>query len=295
MPGQGDPLHLVLVAFEGFVAAVVFAVQLVALASNRAAVARGWRRGLALGAVLAVLAVPQCVSTAFFLDPGAMLEDLGQGGALPESVVLFGVGFGLLVGLAGSLLQAGWLGLMACVAEGEWGRLLPGRPLYLGSSPRRGPRLAACAGFGLGVGIASAALFFALGVDLGQGLAELAAYFPGLASASPLARGLIAMPLLCAAAIGEEVGFRGALLGFLWRVGGDRRWARVGAVVVVTGTWALLHLSVTDAPGLKVGQIALVGLALCWIARREGLGAAIAAHLALNLGGLAGALAMGAV
>jgi membrane protease YdiL (CAAX protease family) len=81
------------------------------------------------------------------------------------------------------------------------------------------------------------------------------------------------------------------LLGFLLAVGGRGRLGPIAAVVLTTLVWALLHLSMTDAPMIKLGQIAFVGLLLAALARRGGLGEAILAHLGLNVAGAATALA----
>ena len=121
----------------------------------------------------------------------------------------------------------------------------------------------------------------------------LAEYFPGLAEACPSVRVLVALPMGIYAALAEEIVFRGALLGFLLRVGRERRGAVVVGALVTSIAWAMLHLGATDMPLLKLVQIFLLGLGLAALTRRWGLEAAIMAHLGTNLAGLAGMAVLG--
>ncbi|MFH1468609.1 MAG: CPBP family intramembrane glutamic endopeptidase, partial [Pseudomonadota bacterium] len=128
------------------------------------------------------------------------------------------------------------------------------------------------------------------GVTAGRDLAPRAATCPGRAAQPWASQTLLRLAMGGAAAVTEEVAFRGLLLGFLLATLGRRRWGPAAAGLVTALVWAAMHLGMTDAPLLKAGQITLVGLLLAELTRRWGLGAAVATHLGLNLAGAGTAL-----
>ncbi len=288
---EGGTDQLLISSAEGLVNLLLLGALLVLLAFHRDSVVAWWRRGLVVGAIVLLLAVPQLLSTFVYLDIGTMLSDLG----LPrlEWAVRLGSLAGLGLGLVSSLLGACWIVLVYCVAVGEWTRLRPQTPILAGRLPPEPTRLAVSAAVGAVAGVGFTLWFHHLGVEAGQGLEQLQAYYPGLAEASPMTRALTALPYVTSAALTEEIVFRGALLGFLLRVGKERGWVVVSAAVAVSLVWAMLHLSVTDAPSLKLLQIGLLGLVLAEIARRWNLESAILAHLGLNLAGLVTMVVLG--
>ncbi len=284
-------LPVLIAALEGVVNLLLLGALLLLLALHRQSVVRWWRGGLVVAGVVLLLAVPQHLSTFVYFDIGAMLGELG----LPrlEWAVRLGSWAGLFLGLFASSLAAGWTALVYCVAVGEWSRLRPGTDVLAGRPPAPTSRLWIAAGAGALVGVAFSLLFHWLGVEAGQGLEQLQVYYPSLAEAGPLTKALTALPYVSSAALTEEIVFRGALLGFLLRAGKERGWVIVAATVVVSLLWASLHLSATDAPLLKFGQITLIGFALAELTRRWNLESAILAHLGLNLAGLATMVVVG--
>lgn len=288
MLGSAGPL--LLAAIEGGVELLVFAVLLVLLVQGRDLVERHWRRGLVVAVLVLVLAVPQHLSTMFYIDPARMMGEELFGGSAELETIARGVTIGsIAVGAVfGTLLRMGWYLLVTCIAVGAWQTLRPAAPLLGSGLGAKARRLLGGLGIGLVVGAGSTLLFHGLEVDSGQALKQLAAYYPGLVDAGAGTRALVALPLSLTAALTEEIVFRGALLGALLRWGKERGWVIVAAVLSTSALWALLHLSLTDAPGLKLIQIFILGLGFAEITRRWGLEAAILAHLGLNVAGLVG-------
>lgn len=292
---SGELFHLALAALEGGIDLAVLAALVALLAVHRESIRAHWRRGLVVGGMVLLLAVPQHLTTLLYLEP----ERLMGGSALFDSPSLKHVAHGatfagvVLGAVLGTAIRMLWYTAVCCVAVEEWRRLRPSWPLLGDALVARCRPMGLALALGLAAGAISTLVFHLQAVDAGRALQQLAEYFPGLAEASPGMRVLVALPLGVYAALVEELVFRGALLGFLLRVGRERRWVVAAALVLTSITWALLHLSVTDAPGLKLLQIFLVGLGLAAITRKWGLEAAILAHLGLNLAGLAGMLVLG--
>ena len=287
-------LSSLLTLLESGVDLGVTACLIALLVLHRDSVKLHWRRGLVVGLLVLGVVVPQNLTTIFYISPDRMVGDLGPQGLeeIMEGAALAGVIIGATVGTAARVI---WYTVITCVVVAEWQRLRPDAPL-LGQAllaRARARPLALALGMGLLAGALSAWIFDLIQVDMGQAIELLQEYFPGLAESSAGTRVLVALPLGVYAALVEELVFRGALLGFLLRVGRERRWVVLASSVVTSLTWALLHLSVTDMPLVKLTQIFLIGLGLAAIARRWGIEAAILAHLGLNLAGLAGMLVLG--
>ena len=147
---------------------------------------------------------------------------------------------------------------------------------------RRG--VVAAALFGVVAGVASAVAFEALGVKESESLKKvLEKFFPHLDSASLYVSTPVVLLFTMAAAVTEELSYRGVVMGFIQRLS-PRSWtAAITAAVVSAFLWAVLHLNITDAPAVKFIQIFALGLVFAWFARRFCIGAAIAAHLGLNV------------
>ncbi len=286
---------LLLTAVEGSVEVLVMAGLLVLLVRGRDALLAHWRRGLVVALLVLLMAVPQHLATMVFVDSRQLMGAVELPTNADIERLLHGATLGsIAVGaVATTLLRMGWYGLISCVAVATWASLRPGEPL-LGSGlrTRMGPLLA-CLGLGVLAGALSAWLFHALRVDAGQALQRLASFYPRLAEAEVTTRALVALPWSMSAALTEEIVFRGALLGALLGWAGQRRGPVIAAVLCSSLLWALLHLSLTDAPVLKLAQIFLLGLALAAVTRRWGLDAAILAHLGLNAAGLVGLVLLG--
>jgi len=283
----------VLALLESGVDLAVTGCLIALLVLHRDSVKLHWRRGLVVGLLVLGVVVPQNLTTIFYISPDRMVGDLGPQGLedIMEGAVLAGVIVGSTVGTA---MRVIWYTVLTCVVVTEWQRLRPDAPLLGQALLARVRPLSLAFGLGLLAGALSAWIFDLIQVDMGRAIELLQAYFPGLAESSVGTRVLVALPLGVYAALVEELVFRGALLGFLLRVGREQRWVVVAASVATSLAWALLHLSVTDMPLIKLTQIFLIGLGLAAIARRWGIEAAILAHLGLNLAGLAGMLVLGA-
>ncbi len=292
---HSEPWLLLLGLVEAGVDLLVLGVIVVVLALNADSMKLHWRRGLVVGALLLLLLIPQHITTIVFIEPSElfggnpMMDDPGMERVM-RGATLFGVTVGALVG---TVIRVVWYSAITCVAVQEWSRLRPDGPLLGQRWGQRAGGLLVALAIGLAAGVLSSVLFHLLDIDTGKAIELLQAYFPGLAEAGPGLRALVATPLGLYAAVAEEIAFRGVLLGFLLRLGRERPWVVLVAAVTTSMAWALLHLSLTDAPGIKLVQIFLIGLGLVWITRRWGLEAAILAHMGLNVAGLLGMLVLG--
>ncbi len=290
----GSTAQFLVTVAEVLVTVGTFVLLLTLMAEHRAGVRRHWRRGLLVSLALLALAVPQLASTLFFIDSDAIVSHLGLGGSpLADSqrdgAVMVGVALGAVFTAS---LRAGWYCLVFCAVSSEWRRLRPESPAMFGGLLTK-PRQLWLPFLGGGVAAAlSAGLFAALEVEMGSALRALQEWYPRLADSDPGVLALVALPVAVTAVITEELVFRGALLGFFLRILGEGPWGAAWAAVLSSAAWAAVHLSVTDAPGIKFTQIFLLGLVFAALARRWRIEAAMMAHLGLNLMGLVWVVAL---
>jgi membrane protease YdiL (CAAX protease family) len=108
-------------------------------------------------------------------------------------------------------------------------------------------------------------------------------FFPGLATSPFWVQFAAVLSMASAAALVEEMIFRGGILGFFLRITGNKTCTAWFIIAAVSLLWAVLHIPNTDKPGAKILQIFLLGLACGALMRRWGLGSTIAAHLTLNI------------
>ena len=137
--------------------------------------------------------------------------------------------------------------------------------------------------FGVGAALVTLVVFGLLGVRESEYVRALSDM---VAEGSSFGRALLypaSLLAVIAAAIVEEIVFRGVLLGWLVALFRERRGPTNFAIVLSAGIWALGHLANTDSPALKVAQVFIIGLVLGEFARRRGLKAAIAGHVSLNI------------
>ncbi|MHC4249853.1 MAG: lysostaphin resistance A-like protein [Planctomycetota bacterium] len=154
------------------------------------------------------------------------------------------------------------------------------RPCAAGAA-RRG--VVAAALFGVVAGVASCIVFDALDVKESETFRRFVdSMFPNIESASPWVRMSVFLSFAMAAAVAEELTFRGVVMGFVQRLSPGRTMA-IAAATVSASLWAVEHLNITNAPMVKFAQILLLGFAFAWFARRYRIEAAIAAHLGLNV------------
>jgi membrane protease YdiL (CAAX protease family) len=147
--------------------------------------------------------------------------------------------------------------------------------------------------YGLGFGLLSALVFWALDVKAGAALELVKRLFPKLAQLELPLSLTVMLPAVLLAAVSEELVFRGLMQGWLTRwLGGTRSAVRV-SVGVSSALWAFAHWGNTDQPWLKVGQIFLCGLGLGALTRRYSVEASIVAHAVINLVAVAACLSLG--
>jgi membrane protease YdiL (CAAX protease family) len=261
----------------------LIAFVLVMAVLHRRALRRHWRTGLLIGLICFALMLPSAVFSLQRLD----MEGLARQTGVPLEFVrvMFWAAILLAVGLM--VLRVGWLMLVYVVAAAEWELLRGDRFGGLGAGHSRWRELALPAAFGVGVALASVIAFELLGVRESRAIRTMQEMLH-LGGAAPPALWLVpALPAMTAAALAEEVLFRGALLGALLRaISSTRAGGRLGVVVpvlVVSVVWGLMHVLNTDAPLIKGAQVFAIGVCLCELARRRSLDAAIAAHAALNV------------
>ena len=284
---DASSLQPLLAGVEGLLNLLLFGFLLLVLLQQREGVRRRWRAGLGVALLVLLLDLPRLLVHALCLDVEHLRALAGLPAlAAPQGPLPWPV-LALLAGLGTSALQAGWVGLLGCAALAEWEHLRAGRGVLSG---RRA--LLGAAGAGLLLGFAAGFAFAALGVGAGPAMEPIEACLPALASAERAPWLAVALPVALGAALGEELIFRGALLGWALRRARGRAWGTALAVAGVTLAWSLLHLTATDAPLLKLAEIAPLGLLLAEAARRWGLGAAVAAHLAFNAAGVAASFSL---
>ncbi len=266
--------------------ALVLLVLVVAV-HHRDQVGRHWTTGLALSALVTLLVAPSQVVTVMYLDvvtvlgevdvPEPMLDDAR---ATMGWAVAFGVALSAVVGLVGRTL----LVPVAIAAEPE----RPPFPLITGHSGAFGGWwLALPASAALGV--ASAALFWVLGVGESDVLKQQQAWLLGVdVDSSGYVLG-VGVPFALGAAVSEELWFRGVLQRWLApRVGG------VLAVLATTALWTLGHAGSADHVALELGQVGLLGLVLGGLERRYSVEACIVAHAGFNASVVLVGFALGA-
>jgi membrane protease YdiL (CAAX protease family) len=246
-----------------------------------------WRGGLLFGGLAALVALPSSIIALIYLDLGRLFEAQtppGQAPAMPAEMypiikVLGGV-FGLVIVAMG----VGLRGVYYHVAANEWARIRGNRKEGL-----LGPRQSRVLGLlvGMAVGLlclkATVVAFEYWQVGDSEEVDRYERLFPGLAESSRWIQGAAFLSLASAAALIEEMVFRGGILGFFLRITGNKTvwaWCIIAGVAFL---WAILHIPNTNKPAAKVLQIFLMGLACGGLMRRWGLGSAVAAHLALNV------------
>jgi len=257
----------------------ILAFFIIFMVQNIGTFRRFWKRGLVIGAVLALLGLPATIFMGSCLDlskiPG--LERLP-----PEmhTVLLIVMA---VAALAVTVLMVPLRLVYFHVAAAEWERVKPqAMPLLGGTGPAPWKAIGLGALLGLGISAISLILFAALHVQESADIKRFSAMFPGLADPKSLGSALLLGLMVAQMGAIEELIFRGGMLGVLLRLSGQRRWAVAGSVVAVSLLWALLHWQNTDAPLFKVGQIFVIGLILAQLIRKTCLEATIAAHASLN-------------
>jgi membrane protease YdiL (CAAX protease family) len=233
------------------------------------------REGVILGVLFLVLSLPGTILSAVFLDLSKMLPPnlVGVGPMLGALASVMSFVF-LLVGAVHIPLKAA----VASMATPERSPF----PLLSGRGERyRGWTVAVAIG-GI-AGVISIVVFDVLGIKAGSAFQMFQMMFPGLSAHPRPLVVLASIPALIAAAVYEEILYRGVLQAWLVRWLGDSS-GRVAASIALTSiVWAVAHAANADPMLPKLIQIVLLGFLFGGLARRYSVEASIMAHIALNV------------
>ena len=242
-----------------------------------------YRTAVAVGVCFFVLLGPSLVFRLVYFDLQAFTEQLKRGGA-PRELAALSLRIGPALGIGLYVLRIGWYIIIYYVAASEWRRVDPGAsPLLQGAERARTAPLVGGLALGVVAGVASTVALKALDADISAPFKKMMVIFPGAESASFATRVPIVLVTLVTFAVIEELLFRGVMFGFLLRVCGRGRLPVLFSAIAVSFVWAILHMQNTNAPLVQCTQIFVVGLVLCWLARKGNVESAIAAHVGLNL------------
>lgn len=249
-------------------------VLIVAL-SHRQTTRRHMKQGAIVATVYCLLSLPGMFASAFWLDPARVMPSIDpRFGLILRAAIVVG-------SVAGALLAATLMVVKIPVAV-MIARGRPSFPLLLRQDrPWKGWWLAA--GLGVVAAVASTLGFRLLGVQLSEDLRRALQVFRDVDWKAPSVLLGIGLPTALAAAIGEEVFYRGIIQAWLARKLAGVRWGVAASIVITTALWAMAHSLNTDSMNSKLGQIVALGLAFGAIARRYGVEASTIAHLSLNL------------
>jgi membrane protease YdiL (CAAX protease family) len=231
-------------------------------------------RGFLLSGLIALLQLPSVIVTMLFLDVKGMAA-----GAPPEFTRLVAV-IAAAATVAGFVIAFLYGALQVAVARIAGGPAA--LPLLLrGGAPWAGWGVAAA--FGVLAGAISLALFHLVGAQPGVIFRQLATLFPRLQMVPRPALMALSLATVLAAALSEELLYRGVVQAGLIRLLGGRLWAVVLSIVLTSAAWAVPHLLNVDQALLKLAQVFVLGLALGALSRRFSVEAAMIAHATLNL------------
>ncbi len=251
------------------------------------AAARSWthttanfKKGLVIAGGMVLLDLPNRVVGALYTDISELIPFLPN---QDPAAALTGV-------VTGALITLGLYGIMVPVALRAGGPSHPFPKLYGLPDATSGWLIGA--GAGLLFGILSTLAFHLLGIEIGSLLDFAMDLTPDLDRDAGWFQWGVVLPAACAAAVGEELLFRGVVQRWLEKWFGGTERAGWVAIVLTSVFWAILHAPNTTAPGMKILQIFLIGLFFGWLARRSGVESAIVAHVCLNISATALELAV---
>jgi hypothetical protein len=189
----------------------------------------------------------------------------------------------VLVAAAGSIeaeivvyraLAAGWLGL--CALSGSRALCFDLRVVLVGG--RRSDSLFALGARSASLGMIWGALMYAWSAWISWLL------LTGWHEVDGEQAGPLAYFLACAVfPLREEIVFRLGVQAFLSRQLGPKPKWHYAAILIAAGLFSLSHLSNIDEYGVKMIEIAPIGVALGFLFARSGLACAVSAHAMLNL------------
>ena len=207
-----------------------------------------WRPGLYLAGGAALLAIPNKVVGAMYTDVSAMIPFLPAQDQSPVEALIVAMP-GMLFGVGISIMLGG--AFYALALRLGSGQASPFPFLRGEDQPTRGWGIALA--LGVGAGLLSTALFRLMEIEAGE-LMELAENLtPGLDRGAWWFNWLVVLPWTLAAAIEEELLFRGVVQRFLARWFGRGELGGWAAIVLTSLFWAALHAPNTSAMGFKLG------------------------------------------
>ena len=275
--------RLVMILLVAAVQLATFVLVVVLAIVNRRTFKAYWKTGLVLGLVIFGMLLPSLILSIAYFDTGAVLEKAGS--SVPPEFMKTMLFVGLAIGAGITVLKIGWYMLVYYAAAAEWGRVGPvSFPVLQRSGKVPWKPIVGAGVFGLAAGALSMLLFRALGVEESEFFRRaLAKMFPGLESVNAAVRFAVVLSWAMAAALTEELTYRGVLSGFLLRLRPGSRAMEAVASLVPSLLWAALHVQNTDSPLIKCVQIFILGLVFFEFAKRWCIEAAIAAHVGLNV------------
>jgi membrane protease YdiL (CAAX protease family) len=240
-----------------------------------------YKTGLVFGAVCFAFSLPITLFTLFGMDYAGMVPPgSGLGPGFAEMMKYIVMVVSVVAGIGG----IGYVMFTYVIAAGEWDILRP-RPFPV--IMRTGEKSWGKIGIAALVGAAGAvvSLLSAKLLNVGAGdLIKIQENLLGDFRALPASLQFALMLMfVVSAAVSEELLYRGALLGFLFRVSKNRMAWLLGSIFSVSLVWAFMHVLNTDNPVFKLAQVFILGVVLAEVARRWSLEAAIATHVSLNV------------
>jgi len=279
MPGSSglQPLALAFSLLYGLFS-FTFLVAILVIGLRNWPVAKGQaRRGLWLGAVIALLQLPLTLVTIAALDPRTLMADMH----LPELAARVAAVAAAVTSLCGLLLGVFLDALRVPVSVLAGGERPPFPLLLREASPKDGLVLAAA--IGVGAGVVSELVFLGLGVEVSGFLLNLRRLYPSVDFESASVVFGLVLPATLGMALAEELVFRGVVQRWLRRLLSGHALAGPAAIAISSLVWACGHAVNAEPMGPKLVQIFLLGLAFGWLADRYSVEAAMAGHVALNI------------
>lgn len=246
-----------------------------------------WTPGLWLAGLVVLLALPNRIVGAMFVDMGAILPMLPSPDGGPIEALLVSLPQ-LAVGVLVSLGLVGFFYAVTLRLDSGQSHAFPW--LTRQPQPTRGWGIALA--LGIGGGLLSTAAFRLMDIEVGELMEFAENLTPGLDREAWWFNWLVVLPWTLSAAIEEELMFRGVVQRFLARWFGRGEAGAWVAIVLTSLFWAALHAPNTTDMGFKLVQIFLLGLVFGALARKRGVEASIVAHMALNFSATALELAL---
>ena len=240
---------------------------------NRQQIKKHWKPGLVLSSTIMAMLIPSVIFGIVHLDRSSIDEGI---------LILLIVG--IFIGVIIQILKLGWHMIIFVVGEAEWKKTEWG--LDLTDEEKRSPTWRQLVGpfmIGVAAAVVSTVVFYFMDVKEGELMVIIQKFFPTAATAPAI----VSVPVTClfmmAAAISEELSYRGGILAFILRITRKNRLLTWIGILLLNLPWALAHIPNTNHPPAKVAQMMILGVIFTYLAKHRSMRAAIAAHIGLNL------------